>query len=95
MRALLVHFHRIAAGGSIRVITNEGKATYLTENELRERLERIPTPTKRIDQILHDLSEGRAEHVLSFDGPNPDMEAFLIKTFTGAASPAERRQGWP
>ena len=57
--------------------------------------EGIRTPMRRIEEILRDLSESRGEHVLSFDGPNPDMEAFLAKTFTGAASPADRRREGP
>lgn len=85
-----VDLHRIAAGGSIRVIIDGGPPSYLTEAELRERLRQVARSPEEIEKIVADLSAGRGEHRLNISNPSPELAASLVESFTGAPRPAER-----
>ena len=90
MRHIEVALHRISVGGSIRVVVNGGRPTYLSEQEVRDRLSRQPRlDAERLDDIVRSLNTGGGEHTLRYGNPNSEYGDDLRTLWAGSDRPAE------
>ncbi len=89
MKHIEVALHRVAVGGSIRVVINGGRPSYLSEPEVRDRLSRQPRlDAERLEDIVRNLNTGDREHTLRYGNPNPERGADLRTLWAGADQPA-------
>ncbi len=67
MKHIEVALHRVAVGGSIRVVINGGRPSYLSEREVRDRLNGQPRlDAERMDDIVRNLNRNGGEHTLEW-----------------------------
>ena len=90
MKNIEVALHRVAVGGSIRVVIDGGRPTYLTEREVRDRLSGQPRlDAERLEDIVRKLNTGDGEHTLRYGKPSLRHGDDLRALWAGADRPAE------
>ena len=90
MKHIEVALHRVAVGGSIRVVVNGGRPSYLTDREVRDRLNGQPRlDAERMDDIVRNLNRNGGEHLLRYGRPSKQHGDDIKNLWAGADQPAE------
>jgi len=90
MKHIEVALHRVAVGGSIRVVVNGGRPSYLSDREVRDRLNGQPRlDAERMDDIVRNLNRNGGEHTLRYGQPSKQHGNDIKNLWAGADQPAE------